>query len=59
MLVRYVVLLTAPAADPRLPPARPEERRATVLESTLIGMPQVFILNNLKGDVDVDTVDGM
>src|SRR5260370_14102689 len=44
----HAVLLTAPAADPRLPPVYPEQRRATVIESTLIGMLQVFIPNNLK-----------
>ncbi len=48
MRPRHAVLLNAPTVDPRLPPARPEERRATVLESTLIGMPQVFILNSLN-----------
>jgi hypothetical protein len=41
MLARHAVLLTAPTADPRLP-------LATLLESTLRGMLQVFILNNLN-----------
>src|SRR5229473_8676358 len=41
MLVRHAVPLTTPAADPRLCPA-------TLLESTLMGMVQVFILNNLN-----------
>src|SRR5260370_1628927 len=42
---RHAVLLTAPTVDPRLPSARPEERRATPLESTLV---EVFILNTLN-----------
>src|SRR5260370_6297174 len=41
MLARRAVLLTPLAAEPRLPAVTP-------LESTLIGMLQVFILNNLK-----------
>src|SRR5258708_32640952 len=41
MRPRHAVALTAPEADPRL-------RRATFLESTLIGMLQVLILSNLN-----------
>src|SRR5229473_6174232 len=48
MLARRAVLLTSPTAEPCLPTVYPEQRRATPLESTLIGMLQVFILNNLK-----------
>src|SRR6266851_1864384 len=48
MLARHAVLLTPSPADVCLPLACPEQRRATPLESTLIGMLQVFILNNLK-----------
>src|SRR5260370_23519782 len=48
MLARHAVLLTAPTADVYLPPVYPEQRRVTPLESTLIGILQVFILNNLK-----------
>src|SRR5258708_3047231 len=48
MLARHAVLLTPSPADVCLPPVYPEQRRATPLESTLIGMLQVFILNNSK-----------
>src|SRR2546427_5172185 len=48
MLARHAVLLTPAPADVCLPVACPEQRRATPLESTLIGTLQVFILNNLK-----------
>src|SRR5260370_29034469 len=41
MLARRAVLLTAKTAEPRLPTVTP-------LEPTLIGMSQVYILNNLK-----------
>ncbi len=48
MLARHAVLLTPTLADLCLPPVYPQQRRATPLESTPIGMLQVFILNNLK-----------
>ena len=48
MLARHAALLTPAPADVCLPLACPEQRRATPLESTLIEMLQVFILNNLK-----------
>src|SRR5712692_2654653 len=48
MLARHAVLLTPGTVDVCLPPVCPEQRRATPVESTLIGMLQVFILNNLK-----------
>src|SRR5260370_407400 len=48
MLARHAVLLTPAPAEVCPPLAYPEQRRATPLESTLIGTLQVFILNNLK-----------
>src|SRR5258708_28626027 len=48
MLARHAVLLTPAPADVCLPLACPEQRRATPLESTLIGTLEEFILNNLK-----------
>src|SRR5258708_7010500 len=48
MLARHAVLHTPAPAGVCLPLACPEQRRATPLEPTLIGLLQVFILNNLK-----------
>src|SRR5258708_24157061 len=45
MRPRHAVLLNAPTVDPSLPTVYPEQRRATLLESTLT---EVFILNSLN-----------